>query len=162
MQGEIYLRSLWPVLLLFLAVSGILICAGIYTGVKTSSFETHASRAVGTVIENVPSMNTSENVVYYYPKIEFETTRGESLIIISTAGANPPAFEVGQTVTLLYDRQKPTHAEIDSFRNLWLWTMVFSSIGAVFAIIGGGMLTYEMRRRQAATGVAGLRTQNGA
>jgi hypothetical protein len=162
MQGEIRLKSLWPVLLLFLAVSGILICAGIYTAVKTWSFETHASRAAGTVIENVPSMNTSENVVNYYPKIEFETTRGGSIIIISNSGANPPAFEVGQTIPLLYDRQKPTHAEIDSFRHLWFLTMVLSIIGAVFAIIGGGMLIYEMRRRQAATGVAGLRTRNEA
>ena len=154
MQHQLRLNSLWPGLLIFLAASGILICAGIYTSLKTSNFETHASRAAGRVIENVPAMKMGETEANYYPKIEFETARGEGITVILNSGSNSPAFEVGQRVILLYDPQKPTHVEIDNFWSLWLLTMALSGIGAVFALIGGGMLIYEIRRRRRTAVVA--------
>ena len=95
-----------------------------------------------------------ETVVDYLPKIEFETAKGEGVTVILNSGANPPEFEVGRRVILLYDPQKPTHAEIDNFWSLWFLTILLSGIGAVFAMIGGGMLIYEMRRRQGTTVVA--------
>ncbi len=127
-------RSL--VRLLFLCAGGVLICAAIYSGVRTARFIGQASLAEGTVIENVAALDTSDNHVTYHPKIHFRTRDGHEIHIVSSSAADRPAYQVGQTVALLYDPSDPKRAKIRGFWNLWLSTVILSGLGAVFAGIG--------------------------
>lgn len=54
--------------------------------------------------------------------------------------SKPPAFTVGDKVTVLYNPDKPGDAQIDSFVERWLFLLIFGGLGAVFALIGWGLL----------------------
>lgn len=135
--------------LLFLCAGVVLICAGIYSGVRTARFIDQASLAEGTVIENVAALDTSENRVTYRPKIHFRARDGQEITIISSFGADPPAYQAGQTVALLYHPNEPTRTEIRGFWNLWFLTVMLSGLGAVFAGIGFAMLGSLLRKQRA-------------
>ena len=103
------------VCLLFLCASAVLICAGTYSGIRTARFIAHASLAEGTFIENLATLDTSENRLTYRPRIHFRTRDRQEISIISSFGAAPPTYQVGQTVALLY---LPKRA--DEGGNSWL------------------------------------------
>jgi hypothetical protein len=54
--------------------------------------------------------------------------------------SKPPAFQVGDKVAVLYNPEKPGDSQIDSFVERWLFLLVFGGLGAVFALIGWGIL----------------------
>lgn len=137
------------VCLLFLRAAAVLICAGIYSEVSTARFIDQASLAEGTGIENVAAPDTSENHVTYRPRIRFRTGAGEKITITSSLGADPPAYQVGQTVAVLYHSNEPTQVEIRGFWSLRLLTVMLSGLGAVLAGIGLAMLGSPLRKQRA-------------
>jgi uncharacterized protein DUF3592 len=133
------------VCLLFLCAAAVLICAGIYSEVRTARFIDQASLAEGTGIENVAALDTSENHLTYRPRIRFRSGAGEKITITSSLGADRPAYQVGQTVALLYHPNEPTQVEIRGLWSLWLLTVMLSGPGAVFVGIGLAMLGSLLR-----------------
>lgn len=96
--------------------------------------------AQGVVVEVVArTANTnSGNRTFYYPVVEYRTATGELIRFESTLGGNPPAFQTGDDVEVLYDPQTPQSALINTWEN-WLPVYVFVGAGSVMLGIGGLM-----------------------
>jgi hypothetical protein len=67
--------------------------------------------------------------------VEFSPAGGSPKIVQMPEGSWPPAYEIGDPVTVLYDPQQPLNARVKSTSgtvSLWIWTMVTGILAAAF------------------------------
>ena len=69
----------------------------------------------------------------YAPVVAY-TVRGVDYQMTGTY-TSPPAYDLGDRVTVRYDRADPETARLDSFVELWLFPLVFGGLGLLFAVI---------------------------
>ncbi|MFF2847118.1 DUF3592 domain-containing protein [Streptomyces sp. NPDC058001] len=132
---------------LFLVVG--LILAGV-----SISFLADAERAPGTVValewrsdhSGVSRKNRASDKPAAYPVVEFTSTDGTPRTFRSSTGSNPPAYEEGERVEVLYRADSPEDARINGFASLWLLPLIFGGIGLVIAGIGTA-IAWATRRR---------------
>jgi hypothetical protein len=79
----------------------------------------------------------------YAPEIQFTTTNGQSVQFISSYSSSPPAYEVGEDVTVVYPSDNPTNAIIKGDGQFL--HIIFMLIGGVIAIIGSFILASTLR-----------------
>lgn len=91
--------------------------------------------------------NEQDHTVNYAPTFTFKAEDGRAYSVTSGVASNPPSFAVGQEVQVRYIRNNPVSAEIDSFWQLWLVSVVCGGLGIFFA--GIGYLLFRRERRSA-------------
>ncbi|MCB1505596.1 MAG: DUF3592 domain-containing protein [Hyphomicrobiaceae bacterium] len=74
--------------------------------------------------------------VTYTPVIEFKAPDGATHRFTSSWHSTEPAYAVGEKVGILYRRDDPSRAFVDSFAETWLLPIIFSGIGLVFTLVG--------------------------
>jgi ABC-type transport system involved in multi-copper enzyme maturation permease subunit len=111
--------------------------------IETLVFTRAANRTVGKVIRLATARN-SDNHLMYLPVFEYQTNDGAVYQYTSTIASTPPAYEIGETVTLLYLRKNPQNAKIKSFSELWLVKIVLAVIG--LACFGGAAVIFFASR----------------
>ncbi|MFD7403553.1 DUF3592 domain-containing protein [Streptomyces sp. NPDC059866] len=122
---------------LFLAVGLIL------AGVSVSLLAT-AERTPGTVValewrnghDGVSRKKREDDRPAAYPVVEFTSADGAQRTFQDSTGANPPAYEEGERVEVLYHADSPEDARINGFASLWLLPLIFGGIGLLTGGIG--------------------------
>lgn len=76
------------------------------------------------------------NGYLYCPQVEFQISNGQIFKFQSEIGTQPPAYQIGQPVQIVYQRTNPHIAEIDSATALWLAPGCLSLMGLMFLFIG--------------------------
>lgn len=111
---------------------------------STRTFISNASTSQGTVVE----MEYSKEGKYhsYFPIIKFGALDGNEYQFRSEVGNNPPRWRKGDWVEIIYSRENPYKAKINSFPELWLSCLIPLIIGSVFLIIGFSFLIIRARR----------------
>lgn len=66
------------------------------------------------------------------PSIRYRIQDGRELIVHSSEGRNPPAYQIGEEVTLYYDPAQPERVELDGD---YLMVYVFGGMGLVFLLL---------------------------
>ncbi|QDK79420.1 DUF3592 domain-containing protein [Spirosoma sp. KCTC 42546] len=66
------------------------------------------------------------------PSIRYHIRDGCELVFHSSEGRNPPAYEIGDEVTLYYDPAKPENVQLDGD---YLMVYVMGGMGAVFLLL---------------------------
>lgn len=125
----------------------------IFTGVSVS-FLTDAKRVRGTVValdwredhDGGSRKARADDSPAAYPVVEFTPVDGTPRKFRDSAGSNPPAYEVGEQVEVLYRPDSPEDARIKGFLSLWLLPLIFGGIGLVFTGIGTGIALATRRR----------------
>ena len=124
---------------------------------QTRSFLEIGETTAGTVIDIVQrtssSSETERTRTFYYPIIEFQARDGETIQFESRLGSNPPAFNRGENLTVIYDREatyrdRIKSATIYSFWNLWFIPVTAGAIGSFFTITGMLLLYISRRSRK--------------
>jgi hypothetical protein len=106
---------------------------------QTRQFLRTASTATGTVddlIQEASEDSEGNWSTYYYPLFQFRTSDGKDIQVRSKAGSNPSYFRIGQSVQVLYNPNDAQSAQINSFSQLWLGTVICFVLGDVFMLIG--------------------------
>jgi hypothetical protein len=116
--------------LTFLAIGGFLAHSSL-------AFRDGAQSAEGRVIE----LDGGK------PVVEFDTPDGTHRVTGSVS-SDPPAYEVGENVTVWYPPDAPEAARIDGWLERWFLPTLFGGLGAVFAGIALGFLVAARRRRR--------------
>jgi Protein of unknown function (DUF3592) len=114
--------------LLFIGLIFGLIGAGI--GLYSYSKAQNAERTTGEVVKMLAAggKGGSKPVVRY-------TVDGRDFEIQGWISTSPPAYTVGEKVTVLYDRNNPADGHIDTFVERWLFPVIFSGIGGVLLFV---------------------------
>ena len=141
-----------------------LLGGGGWAASRAMAFLGRATSAEGTVVELVPSTSTDDDghrSTTYRPVVEFTAASGERRTFAHRVASAPPAYQVGERVTVLYDPGDVHDARIQGFSALWLLPTILGGLGAVFALVGGIILAVRAagRRREAELRLHGRRVQ---
>lgn len=73
---------------------------------------------VGVVVDNALLQPENQNdPQQHYPVVEFRTQEGKSVVFKAKVGTDQPKYQTGQSVNILYNKEKPYIALLDTTRN---------------------------------------------
>ena len=131
---------------IFAAVGACLLTAAFIVYGNAQSFASSAESAEGVVVDLAYTSSSSGSSVA--PVVRFLTPEAEEIVFQSSVSSNPPAYDIGEKVNVLYDPADPSDATIDSFWQQYLLPVILGGIGGVFFAIGGGMLLARALKRR--------------
>jgi hypothetical protein len=134
--------------MIFLAVGLACLAGAAAAHLQRLDFERHAVRVEARVISLVQRRSTQGSSAVYAPVFRFTTNDGQVVRVSSSSAANPPAYEVGQTVALLYDPEHPQRAEEITFSSRYLAPLLLLGLGLPF--VGVGVAAWRLLPPQAA------------
>jgi hypothetical protein len=129
-------RAGTPVSTVLLIISPVLLIAAMIAGLHAWNFSRNAVPAAGTVIGLRESTDKDSGSVRYAPTFQFPDASGASHTVSSSFYSAPPEFRVGDKVTVLYRRNDPDTARIDTFWQLWGLPALLGIIGFVLLLAG--------------------------
>ncbi len=126
-------------MLIVIGLLFFLIGLGVFAGGIVSVFKVRrqladSAKAAGTIVDFGKVMGKSGYL--YCPQVSFLIPSGQTIRFQSETGTQPPAYTVGQQVRVVYQRNSPQCAEIDSLMAVWLvpGCMLVMSLG--FGVLG--------------------------
>jgi Protein of unknown function (DUF3592) len=138
MSEEMVLSRIIPLIFLLSGI-GLLITATRQV-TRTRAFLARAAEAPGRIValEEEPATEPGDARTHR-PVVSFQA--GPSRVQFkSMAHSSPPQYEVGASVRVLYDPERPIDARIRSFTDLWLLAIVLGGLGGIFTVLGAGLL----------------------
>jgi hypothetical protein len=134
-------------LAIFFGVIGLAgIIGGTNLAINTRQFVANAVSVPGVVVRLEPT-SSPRNGNAYYSVFKFTDEAGQTHECRTTFASNPPPYETGNNITVLYQPSHPESACIQCFSQLWLWPTILLSFGVCFMLAGtaafiGGKKTY--------------------
>lgn len=118
-----------------------------YMAVSKYVFLQNAIKAKATVIsyrtttdtktKKNGSKRTTKKTTYYYPTFEFKDLQNRVTQVESNVGeGNSKPYSVGSQVDILYSKENPQDAKVNSFLTQWLYTTTIAVFSSFFLLIG--------------------------
>ena len=121
--------------------------AGHYSYKKTESFVQKADRSSGEVVDLKEIDPSDGGSSTYAAVVEYTDRNGQKHRVVDSFSSSPPSYRRGQTVSILYNREKPGDARIDRGPwNFWL-TVLCGSFGAMFSFLALRSARKGLRRQ---------------
>ncbi|MGK7874877.1 MAG: DUF3592 domain-containing protein [Xenococcaceae cyanobacterium] len=70
----------------------------------------------------------------YHPRVRFQTLEGKTIEFTPGNGSNPPMYEVNDHVPVVYNRDDPNYAVINSFIEIWLGPVIYAGLGLLLLV----------------------------
>ena len=142
--------SLFSILLM---IGLILVAVSLGLALNEYLFISQGTVADGTVVENVPRGKGGSP--RYSPKIKFRTAQGKDVFFMTTFSSNPPAYNEGDTVKVVY-QDEGEGARILSFalRFAIAWPIMGAGLALIIVAFGfkyGDALLLSRYARNATT-----------
>ncbi len=121
---------------LFFTVAVLMLSICAFTALNTSRALAKEASVQGYVVDVVARAD-SDGQQFFYPVVEFVLPDETRYTVQTSEGSWPPAYEKGQSVTILYQRDQPRNARIKSTSStigIWTWSIVTGFLGVAFAI----------------------------
>ena len=119
--------------IVFSLVGGLLALIGVVLFIRTRTYISQAQRVKGTVIKMVYSTSNGGG---YAPVYQFKTLDGQNIVIQDSLSSNPPRFQVGQEIDVLYESENPQKARINKWMNLYFVPVLLGGMGLIFGGVG--------------------------
>lgn len=113
---------------------------GVYAASVSWRLETNGETTTGIVTSLDEQSDTNSGCCTYVPIVEFEVG-GSAYSLRGDTASNPPQFEVGEQVPVLYDPLDPNTAQINKWSQRWIFpimiipSMIFGSLLVTFFMI---------------------------
>ena len=112
---------------------------------STRSFVASAATADGTVVDLARSGGSKST---WRPVVRFALPDGETVEFTGKVGSNPPSYQRGERVEVLYPPGAPQDAKIRDFLSLWFPATLVGGLGALFFLIGAGITLWGVMQRR--------------
>src|SRR3972149_9257876 len=119
--------------IVFSLVGGLLALIGVVLFIRTRTYISQAQRVKGTVIKMVYSTSNGGG---YAPVYQFTTLDGQNIVKKDNLSSNPPQFQVGQEIDVLYESGNPQKARINKWLNLYFLPAFLGGMGLIFGGVG--------------------------
>jgi hypothetical protein len=106
--------------------------------------ESHGIHTTGIVTE-IKREKDKDGDQYFRPVITFKDTAGKEIAVTSNLSSNPAAYAKGDTVPLVYKRDHPEKAELETFFGMWGPASMFLIAGIIIGLLG--LFVMIIRRR---------------
>lgn len=120
-------------LLFFLIGIGVVI-SGIFATLKARRQLAGSAKATGKIVDFGRIQGKSGYL--YCPQVVFQIPNGQTVKFQSEVGSQPPAYNIGQQVQVVYQITNPNKAEIDSAMALWFVPGCMSLMGLALLFMG--------------------------
>lgn len=134
---------------IFGLVSAITLIIAIISGVgayRQQATELSAPAMVmDTVIRTATDSETGDRTDYSHPIVAFDAANGRHYEIELAEGSYPPEYVAGDTVTILYNPERPQQARVQSTSStmlLWLLPGITGTVGLAF--LGAAVVVYKV------------------
>lgn len=120
----------------FAGVAVLMLAITAVAAFNTSAALAREEKAPGRVVELVTRRDEDGNE-FYYPVVEFSPAGSERRTVQIAEGSWPAAYDVGDEVTVAYDREQPRNARIDSFGGAfsqWIVPLITGVLGVAFGL----------------------------
>ncbi|MEK6752658.1 MAG: DUF3592 domain-containing protein [Chloroflexota bacterium] len=113
---------------------------GVYAAVVAYRLETSGVVTEGTVVRLEESADANGGCCTYSPVIEF-SVNGQTYTFEGGTASNPPAYQIGERVKVLYDPTDPNTAQINKYSERWFFpiciipSMIFASLLLTFFMV---------------------------
>lgn len=98
----------------------------------------------GVVTDLEQSASSSDNSYTYYPIVEYTANDGNVYSFRSNVGSSPPSYEINEVVIVMHPPDQPQSGQINDFTSLWLFPIIFGSLGFIFFAVGLGGFIYQI------------------
>jgi hypothetical protein len=119
----------------------MLLIAGIasFSNLQQLAKEASVPGRVVEVVSRREYINQQDRIYqdFYYPVVEFTAADGRRRTLQMSEGSNPPSYETGDEVVVLYDPEKPLDVRIQSFGSsalMWILPGITGILGAAFLV----------------------------
>ena len=126
MKFSVFRKLFAGLLLLAVLISGSI---SIVSFVSRTRFVRAAVHTEGRVVEL--RERSGDNGSTFSPVFTYHDSRGEEHRMDSTVSSDPPRYEVGQSVPVLYRPDRPLDARINDFHSIWGLPFVTGIIAAL-------------------------------
>jgi len=126
-----------PRLLPFLLVGIVLLGAAWIWSRRQRQFDAKARKAQGTVVSLQPSGSSDDGGNSYAPRVKFTSASGQAIQFTDRVSSRPAAYNVGETVGVLYDPGNPQSARVAGFASSYLGPTILLVMGLVFVTFAG-------------------------
>jgi hypothetical protein len=99
----------------------ILFGVGIYESAQIARLEASGVRAQGEVVRLKSEHSSGNHGYVYYPVVRFRAASNARVEFKDSIGSNPPAYRVGDKVTVLYLADNPSRDAIIDRGPFWNW-----------------------------------------
>jgi hypothetical protein len=127
--------------IVFGLVGALLGFIGVILWMRTQMFIARSKRTKGSITHLIYSRSSEGGG--YAPVFQFTTLSGQSIEVSESLYSNPPGYSVGQSVDILYDPEKPSHARISKWSSLYFAPLLLSGMGIVFLGVGAVMSAFK-------------------
>ncbi len=103
-------------------------------------FKMDALQAPGEVISL--SESCDDDGCYYSPVVRFTTGDGETVFYHSSFSSSPPAYKIGENVSIFYKSENPEKAIIDGEGGIL--RIVFMGVGGVILLAGIALFGFNL------------------
>lgn len=120
-------------------IGAVLLSMAALIYIRTLLFIRTAQHAKGTVIEMVYRRKNTRSGGKgggYLPVYQFKTLDGKKITAKDSLSSNPPRFQVGQQVDVLYNPNNPHDARINQWLNLYFVPVLLGGLGLLFGGMG--------------------------
>jgi hypothetical protein len=93
---------------------------GVYAGYTSWTLQNEGQTTTGTVVRLEESSSGEGGCCVYSPIIEFNAN-GQTYSFEGDNASDPPAYEVGEVVNVIYHPSDPDSAQIDKWSERWLF-----------------------------------------
>lgn len=130
----------------FALVGIVCLCVAVGNVVRVRAFLATAKSTPGSVIELVQSTD-SEGGSSLAPKVRYMVA-DRPYEFTGSVASNPPAYQTGESVTVLYDPSNPGHGRIDAFWEHYFVAILCGILGSAFTAFSLGVLFVRRPRRR--------------
>jgi len=119
---------------------------GAYAGYVSWKLENEGVTTTGTVVRLEESDTNDGGCCVYSPVIEFMTDGDQVFSFEGDNASYPPAYEVGEDVSVLYDPKDPETAQINKWTERWLFPIIIIPAMLLTALILNVVLLRQLWR----------------
>lgn len=113
---------------------GAFIVLGLVFAVRTALFLRTAQPTTGTIVELI-ERESDDGDTLFAPVYTFVDTTGRTNRVISSSASYPPVGLVGDKISVLFDPENPSRAELDRFFDLWGFTAIGGGLGTLYLAV---------------------------
>lgn len=129
-----------PQLAVIIGAFSVLTAIGLFAGSAFAYFHVRSFLQTALKADGIVVGMTGQSGSYF-PVFKFTDSQGQEHRVESNAGSNPPSYQVGDKVQLLYDPNDPTDAKADTFWGVWILPVLLCLAG-VFDLLFAAMLVF--------------------
>lgn len=133
--------------ILFLLVGISFTVVSAFNFLNTLNLLSNSHKTLGKIV-GINEERQSKGGYMYSPLIKYKSGTGDEYVYSSATKTGYSSYKIGQEVELIYDKNNPQNARINSILDIWFLTILMGVLGSVITITGVILLSTTLKKRR--------------